>query len=328
MSSLAALVKEVKHDIDEFFLADVLEGLSKPQKTLPCKYFYDEVGSQLFEEICDTPEYYVTRTECDIYRESGNEMAQVVGEKALIIEPGAGSVKKIALLLEHIEQPAGFIPMDISPEILQAASGELAQQFPDVDIIPIVSDFMNTRALSLFFQQLPDLSVNKRVIFFPGSTIGNFHPDEAKHFLQRFAQNLLPGDGLLIGVDLIKDHDHLESAYNDDSGVTAAFNLNLLHRINNELDGNLDVSQFSHRAIFNSSDSRIEMHLVSEQNQQLVLDGQTFHFEKHETIHTENSYKYNAREFHRLAVSAGYKPRQSWMDKQQLFSVHYLELQA
>ena len=327
MSSLANLIQDLEHEIDDVFMADVVAGLSKEQKTLPCKYFYDELGSQLFEQICETPEYYVTRTELGIYQDHGSTMAEVIGEQALIIEPGAGSVKKIALLLQHLTKPAGFIPMDISPEILKSSSDTLASLFPDVDITPMVADFLNAEALENFFTKLPAVPlVQKRVVFFPGSTIGNFQPSEAKRFLQNFSCQLRVGDGLLIGVDLLKDKQLLEAAYNDGQGVTADFNLNLLLRIANELDGALSIDDFSHQAVFNREQSRVEMHLVSDKKQTIFVGDHVFDFEAEETIHTENSYKYSVEAFRQLAAEAGFKDKELWIDKDSLFSVHYLEV--
>ncbi|MGH1486324.1 MAG: L-histidine N(alpha)-methyltransferase [Cellvibrionaceae bacterium] len=311
-------------DVDEVFLADVVEGLSKPQKTLPCKYFYDERGSQLFEKICETPEYYVTRTECRIYEDYAEEMSALIGSRALIIEPGAGSVKKITLLLEQLKEPAGFIPMDISEEILQLSCDALARQFPLLDITPVVIDFLNGGDLRRIFSTLPAQPlVDKRVIFFPGSTIGNFHPEEAQRFLKQFADNLQPGDGLLIGVDIVKELSVLEDAYNDAEGVTAGFNLNLLHRINNELAGELNVNAFNHQAIFNQQKSRIEMHIISAESQEVQIGDQSFTFSKGESIHTENSYKYSIEMFSTLAQQAGFRCEKVWQDNDSLFSVGY-----
>ena len=313
--------------IDEVFLADVVEGLSKSQKTLPCKYFYDDKGSQLFEQICKTPEYYVTRTECQIYADYAEEMSAFIGSRALIIEPGAGSVKKIALLLEQLNAPAGFMPMDISEEILQVSSAALAQQFPLLAITPLVIDFLNEHELRQMFSTLPAHPlVGKRVIFFPGSTIGNFHPEEAQRFLKQFADHLHTGDGLLIGVDLVKKPSILEDAYNDAGGVTAGFNLNLLHRINNELAGDLDINTFHHQAIFNQKKSRIEMHIVSAEAQEIQVANQSFTFNKGESVHTENSYKYTIEMFSALAQQAGFRCENIWQDKDNLFSVGYFSV--
>ncbi|MEO0442260.1 MAG: L-histidine N(alpha)-methyltransferase [Pseudomonadota bacterium] len=317
----------IDNTMDQDFLDDVIGGLSKSQKTLPCKYFYDEKGSQLFEQICETPEYYVTRTERQLYRHYAAEMAEYIGDKALIIEPGAGSVKKIALLLAALDNPAGFIPMDISPEMLQHSSEALSQQFPQLDINPVVADFLDQAAVGSLLATLPAAPmVNKRVIFFPGSTIGNFSPDDAQAFLNSFASQLKPGDGLLIGVDLIKDIDILENAYNDAEGVTANFNLNLLQRINSELKANFLLENFDHKALFNQEKHRIEMHLISEVKQKVELADQVIHFDQHETIHTENSYKYSINTFSVLADKAGFKHENSWQDPKGLFGVHYFSV--
>ncbi|MFT6388412.1 MAG: dimethylhistidine N-methyltransferase [Cellvibrionaceae bacterium] len=314
------------NDLDDEFLDDVVVGLSKQQKTLPCKYFYDERGSQLFEKICETDEYYVTRTELELYRQYSDEMSILIGERALIIEPGAGSVRKIALLLSRLNKPSGFIPMDISAEILKESSQQLAEQFPHIDINPVVIDFLNEEKLCAVFSRLPKQPlVNKRVIFFPGSTIGNFHPDEAQFFLKRFSDNLESGDGLLIGVDLVKNTTVLESAYNDREGVTADFNLNLLHRINNELEGDFEINSFDHHAVFNNEKNRIEMHIVSTKEQQVKIANKRFNLLENESIHTENSYKYSVDTFSEVASGAGFKLKNTWKDKGELFSIHYLE---
>lgn len=318
---------EDKQQIDQEFLVEVIDGLSTPQKTLPCKYFYDEKGSQLFEEICETAEYYVTRTECSIYEQYAGEMAAFIGEKALLLEPGAGSVKKIGMLLKQLTNPVGFVPMDISQEILQASSEILSQKFPEINVDPVVIDFLNKDQIRQIFSTLPvQPLVNKRVIFFPGSTIGNFDPSDAIIFLKQFADNLHSGDGLLIGVDLVKDTAVLEAAYDDKSGVTAQFNKNLLDRIDNELNATFGDGSFSHRAIFNQDKSRIEMHLVSDDEQTVCLNGRRFSFRENETIHTENSYKYTLDSFSSLAKKAGFQLESVWTDSDGLFSVHYFSV--
>ncbi len=319
--------QESEHQIDQEFLIEVTDGLSSSQKTLPCKYFYDEKGSQLFEAICETPEYYVTRTECSIYERYASEMAALIGEKALLLEPGAGSVKKIGMILEKLTNPVGFVPMDISQEILQYSSDVLSQQFPEMSIDPIVIDFLNKEQIHQIFSTLPVRPlVNKRVIFFPGSTIGNFNPDDAIVFLKQFAENLYSGDGLLIGVDLVKDTAILEAAYDDKKGITAQFNKNLLDRIDRELNATLSTGSFSHRAVFNQDKSRIEMHLVSDIEQTVCLDGNKVSFKQSETIHTENSYKYTIDSFSLLAKKAGFQLEKVWKDDNDLFSVHYFSV--
>ena len=329
MSTVSLLEAELPTDvdIDKDFFNDVIQGLSQSQKSLPCKYFYNDRGSQLFEQICSTSEYYVTRTESKIYRDFSGEMAEVIGSDALILEPGAGSVQKIALLLEHLESPVGFVPMDISPEILSSSSEALAELFPELDISPAIVDFSDKEQLHSVIKALPKRPlVKKRVIFFPGSTIGNFYPHDAQQFLQSFAENLETKDGLLIGVDLVKDSLILEAAYNDREGVTADFNFNLLWRIRDELGATISLENFSHKAVFNIPESRIEMHLVSDIDQQILLGDYQFEFLRGETIHTENSYKYSIEKFTQLAEKAGYRLKNTWVDSDKLFSVHYLEV--
>jgi dimethylhistidine N-methyltransferase len=313
--------------LNKEFLAEVVNGLSKPQKTLPCKYFYDEKGSQLFEAICATPEYYVTRTECNIYEKYADEMSDLIGDKVLLLEPGAGSVKKVGLLLDKLNAPVGFVPMDISQEILEDSSKILSEQFPAININPIVVDFLNKEQIHNIFSALPAKPlVNKRVIFFPGSTIGNFDPDDAVSFLKQFADSLHTGDGLLIGVDLVKDTAILEAAYDDATGITAEFNANLLDRIDRELDAKFYLGSFNHRAIFNCKKSRIEMHLVSDNEQSVHIANNEFIFEEGETIHTENSYKYTVDSFSVLAKKAGFRLEKVWKDDDGFFSVNYFSV--
>jgi dimethylhistidine N-methyltransferase len=314
-------------EVNKDFLNDVVEGLSKSQKSLPCKYFYDDRGSELFEKICDTPEYYVTRVETQVYADYAEEMAAEIGERALIIEPGAGSVKKISYLLEKLINPVGFVPMDISAAILQESSISLEQRFPDLDIAPVVVDFLDQDELENIFKTLPkEPLVKRRVVFFPGSTIGNFHPNQAKEFLQQFADNLQAGDGFLIGIDLIKDTEILENAYNDDAGITADFNLNLLHRINEELDADFALERFEHKAVYEEDEKRIEMHITSAETQAVKISDRIFQFNKGETIHTENSYKYCLKDFSNLVELAGYELKYTWQDYDKLFAVCYLQV--
>ena len=317
---LTAMLSEA---VDQHFLEDVWAGLSASPKTLPCKYFYDDRGSVLFEKICGTDEYYVTRTEMAIFERCATDMARHIGEGAHIIEPGAGALKKISLLLAALDRPASYIPVDISTEFLRRACGSLQRRFPDLDIAPCGLDFNDGEA---FRQCLDGVGGDegRRVIFFPGSTIGNFSPSAAQHFLSTMAAALRVGDGLLIGVDLLKSVDILESAYNDAEGYTAAFNLNLLNRINEELDGELDAGQFSHLARFNADAGRIEMHLRSKVAQRGRIAGREFRFRQGETIHTENSYKYRVDDFQALAARSGFIAEALWTDDERLFSVHYM----
>lgn len=301
------------------FQEDVLSGLAKHQRQIPPKYFYDQEGSRLFDAICQLPEYYPTRTEVGLLKEYGAEMAQYVGEGSVLVEFGSGSSLKIRLLLEAL-QPAAYLPIDISREHLFASASELAADYPGVAVHAICADYARSLTLPESFAEEPKAG------FFPGSSIGNFEPQEAHRFLERMAALLGSGSGVLIGVDLKKDIALLESAYNDSRGVTAAFNLNLLRRINRELKGNFDLAGFEHRALYNAARGRVEMHLLSLKDQTVSVGKQTFEFQAGETLHTENSYKYSVEEFQQLANSAGFQPQRVWTDERGLFSVHYLNL--
>jgi dimethylhistidine N-methyltransferase len=306
---------------DAQFLEDVVHGLSQSPKQLPCKYFYDERGSILFTEICKTEEYYITSTELTLLDEILPDIARLVGRHANIIEYGSGEGRKIRHLLAALDQPKAYIPIDISAEILLRSTSHLKREFPQITIHPVVGDYTSTI-------RLPDVVAsdkhNRRMVFFPGSTISNFSPDEARQFLERVNTILKPGDVLLLGVDLLKSPTRLHEAYNDKEGVTADFNLNLLRRINTELGADFDRRQFEHYAFFNLEQSRIEMHLVSLTEQTVTLDGQQFYFERGETIHTENSYKYTIEAIAELGISCGFNHIKAWTDHNDLFSIHYL----
>lgn len=271
---------------NHFFRADVLAGLSHARKRLPAKYFYDTAGSRLFDAITELPEYYLTRTELSILREHAAAMAARCGPRRLLIEFGAGSLSKVRLLLDELQQPAGYAPLDVSGDHLRTASAALAKDYPALDVRPVVADF------TVAFE-LPAAPADGRIIFFPGSTLGNLHPPEADALFRRIATLVGPGGGLLLGVDLQKSVDVLERAYNDAAGVTAAFNRNLLVRINRELQADFDSAAFRHHAFFNRERSRIEMHLVSERRQRVRVGPVVFDFRAGESIHTENSYKYD-----------------------------------
>ncbi|MAR91785.1 MAG: L-histidine N(alpha)-methyltransferase [Pseudomonadales bacterium] len=303
------------------FLLDVIEGFSQPQKTLPCKYFYDERGSKLFAAICETEEYYITRTELAILAQALPEIARRVGPACDIVEFGSGAGIKIRLLLEGLHQPRCYIPLDISSEILEQSAAELAGQFPGVQVVPVVGDYHKPIILPEEFRQG---SHHRKLVFFPGSTISNFTPEEALGFLSRIRDILNPGDGFLIGVDCVKPATILNAAYNDAAGVTAAFNLNLLERIASTFHTNLRPQHFFHHAFFNAEQSRIEMHLVSRRDQVVEIEGHRFGFRQGETIHTENSYKYSLEDFNRLALATGFTTDQVWQDPERLFSLHYL----
>ena len=296
----------------------VLKGLNRPQKELACKFFYDERGSQLFDRICEVEEYYPTRTELALLEDRAGEISNLVGEGAALVEFGCGSLQKIRVLLAALNAPAAFVPIDISREHLIASVEDLAAEFPDLRIEPVVADY--TQPLTL--PALEDEA--KRVGFFPGSTIGNFTRDEAVAFLNVVAEILGQDGELLIGVDLKKDEAILNAAYNDEEGVTAAFNLNILHRINAELGGNFDLDAFQHKAFYRADQGRIEMHIESLKNQKVRINGSTIDFTEGETIHTENSHKYSVDEFQAHAARAGFEPLRAWTDDERLFSVHYL----
>lgn len=301
------------------FRADALTGLQSFEKTLPCKYFYDQRGSQLFDRICDLPEYYPTRTEIGIMRDHVGEMTALLGPDCLLIEYGSGSSTKTRVLLDHLPRLAGYVPMDISREHLYQTAAALATVYPHLDVLPLCADY--TAEFDLPAARRP---VRSRAVYFPGSTIGNFHRDQAETFLTQIAQVCGPGGGLLIGVDLKKDPTILDAAYNDAQGITAAFNLNLLKRMNNELGTDFDLGQFAHRAFYNALAGRIEMHLMSLKTQTVHLGGVSIAFEEEETILTECSYKYSLSDFAALASAAGLAVHKVWTDPEQKFSVQYL----
>lgn len=297
------------------FASDVLQGLSQRPASIPPKYFYDAKGSMLFDAITELPEYYLTRTEVAILSENAAEIAQHVGTGSLIVEPGGGSCAKVHILLEGLK-PRAYVPMDISRDHLQLAAEELAIAFPWLEIHAACTDFTQEMCLP------PSAPKGTHVAFFPGSSIGNFDPDGTVEFLQAIADLVEPGGYLLIGVDLKKDHKILQAAYDDYEGVTALFNLNLLSRINSELDADFDLFKWRHKAFYNEQEGCIEMHLVSLYEQTVTIGQDSFSFTKGETIHTENSYKYGTDEFITLAAKAGFQSDALWVDENNLFSVH------
>lgn len=305
-------------DAPAAFLNDVLAGLATVPKAIPAKYFYDQEGSRLFDRICDLDEYYPTRTEVAILAENRAAIAATLADSPILIELGAGSTTKVRHLLDAAPGLAAFVAVDISGEHLVAACTALAQDYPAVPVIPLVADFCDPLRLDGLVPE------GRRVAFFPGSTIGNLTPGQAETFLRRLAAALGPGAGLIIGVDLEKPADILEAAYDDASGVTAAFNLNLLRRINRELGGDFAVDAFRHRAFYNAPEKRVEMHLASRRAQRVRINGRTFLFEAGETIHTENSYKYGLDCFAALAARAGWTVTEVWTDPARLFSVQHL----
>jgi dimethylhistidine N-methyltransferase len=304
--------------VDDEFASAVLDGLSRPQKSLPCRFFYDARGSELFEEITRLPEYYPTRTETAILEAHAAQMAGGVSDGGVLVELGSGSSLKTEILLEKLPQSCAYVPIDVSRAALAGATRRLAARFPRLDVRPIVGDFARPIAFPA------DLADRPKTGFFPGSTIGNLTPIEAGRLLGVLRTTLSPGGRLIVGVDLKKDTRKLVLAYNDAAGVTAAFNLNLLARINREIGGAFDLDAFRHEAIYNPRDGRIEMHLVSRRKQDVQIGSRRFRFRAGETIHTENSYKYSIRQFQDLARSSGWLPKRVWTDKGNLFSVHEL----
>jgi dimethylhistidine N-methyltransferase len=301
------------------FLRDVLRGLSGPRKELPCKYFYDEAGSRLFECICALPEYYPTRCELAILGRHGPEIARLLGPRCALVEYGSGSGLKTRRLLDRLPDAAAYVPVDISREHLLRSAGALARRYPALEVVPVCADF--TRPFALPAWRGP---AARRVVYFSGSTIGNFGPAEATALLAGIARLVGPGGGLLIGVDLKKDRAILEPAYDDAQGVTAAFNLNLLARINRELGADFALARFRHHARYDEAHGRIEMHLVSLERQRAHVGGRAFLFEAGETICTEHSYKYDREGFTALAAEAGLRVERVWTDDQGLYSVQYL----
>lgn len=303
---------------DLAFLDDVRAGFSRPQKSLSPKYFYDAAGSALFEAVTRLPEYYPTRTEIGILDARGPEIAALLPGRAALVEFGSGSTVKLRRLLSHLDDLAAYVPVDVSGDFLGAQAAALRADFPDLRVEPAVADFTRDFDLPPAVDGLP------RAGFFPGSTVGNFEPTEAEALLRRFGTILGCGAHLIVGVDLVKDVGVLEAAYDDAAGVTAAFNLNLLTRINRELAGRFDLAKFAHRAVFDGEASRIEMHLVSRAAQTVRVGSESFAFADGETIHTESSYKYTLATFQALAERAGWSWLTAWTDPQALFSVHAL----
>jgi dimethylhistidine N-methyltransferase len=300
------------------FLADVIVGLSADPPTVPCKYFYDARGAALFQKICELPEYYVTRTEIDILDRSRADIASQLGPNIQLIGLGTGAGTKTRILIEALQHPAVYIPVDISEKQLLESTALFRKIFPDLEILPVCADYLQPVVLPS-----PRRKPARNIVYFPGSTIGNFDPDEAVQFLTRVANVCRGAGGLLIGVDLKKDRQVLEAAYNDSSGVTAQFNLNLLQRINRELGADFVLEQWRHRAIYNSHAGRIEMHLISEADQFVQLNGQRFHFRRGDKIVTEFSYKYSPDEFAAFAARAGFHFVRMWTDDRALFGVFY-----
>jgi dimethylhistidine N-methyltransferase len=306
---------------EDSFRDAVLNGFGRDRKSIPCQFLYDARGSALFEEICRLPEYYPTRSEVAILSENADDIAAKMGPHSRLIEFGSGGSHKARILLAALDRPAAYVPVDISREHLCQAAAGVAADFPLLPVIAVCADY----AAAFRLPPLPGPS-GKRVGFFPGSTIGNFEPAAAERFLANCAQILGPAGEMMIGVDLKKDPLILQAAYNDRAGVTAAFNLNLLERINRELDGDLDVDQFAHLAFYNGREGRVEIYIESLADQEARVASQRFHFAARELIHTEYSYKYAVPEFRALAARAGFRPVDTWTDADDLFSLHYFRL--
>lgn len=299
--------------------AELIEGLSRKQKQINPKYFYDQQGSELFEQITQQDEYYPARAEKSILRKHASEIATYCGEDCILIEPGSGSCEKVRLLLEKL-QPAAYVPLDISADFLYQSVHKLAQEFPWLNIHAICADFSDQ------WQARTELKSGRNVIFYPGSTIGNMEPKLAQAFLSNLREWIGHDGSVLIGVDLQKSEHLLNAAYNDAQGITAEFNLNALNSINNLVNADFNVDNFSHHAFYNNDQKRIEMHLVSKDSQTVDVDGELIHFDKGETLHTENSYKYSLVSFSELCTAAGFILEKSWLDDDELFSVHYLSV--
>ncbi|MFP4228795.1 MAG: L-histidine N(alpha)-methyltransferase [Salinivenus sp.] len=300
------------------FRETTLKGLQKPQKEIPSKFLYDERGSKLFDTICKTDEYYPTRTEIGIMKAHVEDMVAAIGPRVLLAEYGSGSSLKTRILLDHVDDLALYVPIDISRAHLVESAEQIAESYPHIPVQPLCADYTDT-----FELPEPPRPAARTVVYFPGSTLGNFQPDDARDFLADIAETVGPDGGLLIGVDLKKNVDILRAAYDDSEGVTAAFNKNLLRRMNRELDATFDLDQFEHQALWNEEEGCIEMHLRSRSNQTVNVAGEPIAFEKGETLRTEYSYKYTLDDFESLAAQAGFAVNQVWTDDRSFFSVQY-----
>ena len=297
---------------------ELLHGLQQAQKSINPKYFYDHRGSQLFDQITRLPEYYPTRTEIEILTRYRREISAACETGCLFIEPGSGNCEKARLLLNDL-RPSAYVPVDISADFLQGAATQIGSEYPWLTVRAVCADFNHSWS---FVEDLPE---GKRVVFYPGSTIGNLEPGAAVAFLKRVRKVLGVNGGALMGVDLHKSSERLNAAYNDSAGVTAQFNLNILRRVNELLDAEFEPDSFRHHAFYDGEKQRIEMHLISERAQTVLCNGTPIDFAQGESIHTENSYKYTLQGFTELAQSAGLCIEHSWLDDEELFSVHYLK---
>jgi dimethylhistidine N-methyltransferase len=311
--------RNTHNEVDSDFLEDVIWGLNQTPKQLSCKYFYDERGSQLFEDICELDEYYVTRAELSILDDHVAEMAYQIGPGVMLVEFGSGSSVKTSKLLDALDDPVAYVPIDISAEHLFKASKRLEKRYPDIEILPVVADF--TSGFKLPVSRNP---ASHAAVYFPGSTIGNFPPAQAQWLLTRFAEVLGPQGGLLIGIDLQKDPAIIEAAYDDERGVTAEFNLNILRRINRELDGEFVLDNYFHQAVYNQEMGRLEMYLVSQDDASVRVGNHVFEFASQERILTEYSHKYTINGFAKLAAAAQFSLHKYWTDPREFFAVLHL----
>jgi dimethylhistidine N-methyltransferase len=312
--------RNLKNPVSKDELSEIIAGLSQSPKMISPKYFYDEQGSRLFEQICELPEYYLTRTEIDIMQSCMDEMSARIGKQARVIEYGIGSGLKTRILLEGLDDPVAFIPIDISPEHLAEASRELAQRFPHIEILPVAADF--TRPVLIPETKRKSL---RNLVYFPGSTIGNFEPDAALELLRVMRQEAGPGGALLIGTDLKKDPQIIEPAYNDSHGVTAQFNLNMLRHLNRKFDSDFNLQHYRHHATYDEQSGRVEMHLISEDDQQVTLGEHQFSIANGEKIITEYCHKFSPEDFRELASCAGFCHVNSWTDLNHWFSIQLFE---
>jgi len=320
MSNTAVSFHDFAPEQDDF-LEEVIDGLSKQPKKISPKFFYDKRGSELFDEICNQPEYYPTQTETGILLKHAEDIAEHIEPECVIVELGSGASEKVRLLFDTLK-PAGYMGVDISKDFLLNATQRLAEDFPWLDVHAVCTDFSQQL-------ELPDqFNGRQKLAFFPGSSIGNFEPDDAVKLLRRVANAIGEGGKLLIGVDMKKNKEILNAAYNDDAGITEEFNLNLLQRMQDELRADINVDAFSHRAFYNPERGRVEMHLVSDRDQTIEIDGDEFSFSKDESIHTENSHKYHIDEFAMLAQQANFEVERVWTDARELFSVQLLNVKT
>ncbi len=300
-------------------LDELIDGLRQPEKMISPKYFYDERGSRLFEEITRLPEYYPTETEFGIMRDNIGEIAGLVGKQASLIEFGSGSSLKTRVLLGHLDELAAYVPVDISEDHLLESAKQIREEFPDLDVLPVIADFTQP-----FQLPSPKVMPVRNIVYFPGSTIGNFTRDAAHELLLVMYQEAGAGGALLIGVDLQKDPAIIERAYNDSAGVTAEFNRNMLRHLNREFGADFDLDAFAHSAEYNEAEGRVEIRLVSEQDQEFTLADESFSIDRDEAILTEYSHKYTLDGFAAMAEAAGFRVERVWMDDERLFSVQYL----